>query len=58
LKVIKAIIIIITGLILIFFVGNTSSPTILGQEYKWCPEGNTMGSTWCGIACTTKAVSL
>jgi hypothetical protein len=34
----------ITGLILIFFVGNTSSPTILGQEYKWCPEGNTMGS--------------
>jgi len=47
----------ITGLILAFFIGNTSSLTDLGQEYKWCPAGNTMGRTWCGITCITKAVS-
>jgi len=47
----------ITGLILAFFVGNTSSLTDLVQEYKWCPAGNIMGSTWCGITCITKAVS-
>jgi len=47
----------ITGLILAFFIGNTSSLTDLGQEYKWCPAGNMMGSTWCGITCITKAVS-
>ena len=47
----------ITGLILAFFIGNTSSMTDLGQEYKWCPAGNIMGSTWCGITCITKAVS-
>jgi len=29
----------ITGLILAFFVGNTSSLMDLGQEYKWCPAG-------------------
>jgi len=46
-----------TGLILAFFTGNTSSPTDLGQEYKWCPAGNTMGSTWCGITCIATAVS-
>jgi len=56
LKVIKAIIIIM-GLILALFIGNTSSLTDLGQEYKWCPAGNTMGSTWCGTTCITKAVS-
>jgi len=39
----------ITGLILAFFIRNTSSLTDLGQEYKWCPAGNIMGSTWCGI---------
>jgi len=44
----------ITGLNLAFFTGNTSSLTDLGQEYKWCPAGNIMGSTWCGIACITK----
>ena len=38
----------ITGLILAFFIGSTSSLTDLGQEYKWCPAGNIMGSTWCG----------
>ena len=37
----------ITGLILAFFIANTSSLTELGQEYKWCPAGNTMGSTCC-----------
>jgi len=51
----------ITGLILAFFIGNTSSLTDLGQEYEWCPAGNMMGnimgSTWCGITCITKAVS-
>jgi len=47
----------ITGLILAFFIENTSSLTDLGQEYKWCPAGNTMGSTWCGITCITQAVS-
>jgi len=47
----------ITGLILAFFIGNTSSLTDLGQEYKWRPAGNTMGSTWCGITCITKAMS-
>jgi len=47
----------ITGLILAFFTGNTSSLTDLGQEYKWCPAGNIMGSTWCGITCITKAAS-
>jgi len=47
----------ITGLILAFFIGNTSSLTDLGQEYKWCPSGNIMGSTLCGITCITKAVS-
>jgi len=47
----------ITGLILAFFIGNTSSLTDLGQEYTWCPAGNKMGSTWCGITCITKAVS-
>ena len=47
----------ITGLILAFFIGNTSSLTDIGQEYKWCPAGNIMGSTWCGITCITKAVS-
>jgi len=41
----------ITGLILDFFIGNTSSLTDLGQEYEWCPAGNTMGSTWCGNTC-------
>jgi len=46
-----------TGLILAFFIGNTSSLTDLGQEYKWCPAGNIMSSTWCGITCITKAVS-
>ena len=48
-------------LILAFFIGNTSSLTDLGQEYKWCPAGNIMGSTetvtWCGITRITKAVS-
>jgi len=39
----------IIGLIFAFSVGNTSSLKDLGQEYKWCPAGNTMGSTWCGI---------
>jgi len=34
----------ITGLNLAFFTGNTSSLTDLGQEYKWCPAGNIMGS--------------
>ena len=50
----------ITGLILAFFIGNTSSLTDLGQarEYKWCPADTIMGSTWCGITCITKAVSL
>jgi len=38
----------ITGLILAFFIGNTSSLTDKGLEYKWCPAGNIMGSTWCG----------
>jgi len=47
----------IPGLILAFFVGNTSSLTDLGQEYKWCLAGNPMGSNWCGITCITKAVS-
>jgi len=47
----------ITSLILALFIGNTSSLPDLGQEYKWCPAGNTMGSTWLGIACITKAVS-
>jgi hypothetical protein len=47
----------IMGLISAFFIGNTSSLTDLGHEYKWCPAGNTMGSTWCGITCITKAVS-
>jgi len=47
----------IMGLILAFFVGNTSSLTNLGQEYKWCPAGNIMGSTWCRITCITEAVS-
>jgi len=47
----------ITGLILAFFIGNKSSLTDLGQEYKWCPAGNIMGSTWYGITCITKAVS-
>jgi len=47
----------ITGLILAFFIGNTSSLTDLEQEYKWCPAGNIMGSTRCGITCITKAVS-
>ena len=47
----------ITGLILALFIGNTSSLTDLGQEYKWCPAGNIMGSTWCGITCITKAAS-
>jgi len=47
----------ITGLIWVFFIGNTSSLMDLGQEYKWCPACNTMGSTWCGITCITKAVS-
>jgi len=37
----------ITGLILAFLIGNTSSLTDLGQKYKWCPAGNIMGSTWC-----------
>jgi len=44
-------------LILAFFIENTSSLTDLGQEYKWCPAGNIMGSIWCGITCITKAVS-
>jgi len=48
----------ITGLILAFFIGNTSSLTDLGQQYKWCPAGNIMGNTWCEITCITKAVSL
>jgi len=43
----------ITGLILAFLIGSTSSLTDLGQEYKWCPAGNTTGSTWCGITCIT-----
>ena len=47
----------ITGLILAFFIGNTSSLTELRQKYKWCPAGNIMGSTLCGITCITKAVS-
>jgi len=47
----------ITGLILAFFIGNISSLTDLGQDYKWCPAVNIMGSTWCGITCITKAVS-
>jgi len=47
----------ITGLILAFSIGNTSL-TDLGQEYKSCPAGNIMGSTWCGITCIIKAVSL
>jgi len=40
---------LITGLILTLFIGNTSLLTDLGKEYKWCPAGNIMGSTWCGI---------
>ena len=44
-------------MILAFFIGNTSSLTDLGQEYKWCKAGNTMCSTWCGTTCITKAVS-
>ena len=47
----------IMGLILAFFMGNTSSLTDIGQEYKWCSAGNIMGSTWCGVTCITKAVS-
>jgi len=43
----------ITGLILAY----TSSLMDLGQEYNWCPAGNIMGSTWCGITCITRAVS-
>ena len=39
----------ITSLILAFFIGNTSLLMDLGKEYKWCPAGNIMGSTWCGI---------
>jgi hypothetical protein len=46
----------ITGLILTFFIGNTPSLMDLGQEYKWCPAGNAMGSIWCEITCITKAV--
>jgi len=46
----------ITGLILAFFIRNTSSLTDLGQEHKWRPAGNIVGSTWCGITCITKAV--
>ena len=46
-----------TGLILAFFIGNKSSLTDLAQEYKWCPAGDIMGSTWCGITCITKALS-
>jgi len=45
----------ITGSILAFFIGNTSSLTDLGQECKWCLAGSTMGTTWCGITCITKA---
>ena len=47
----------IMGLILAFFIRNTSSLMDLGQEYKWCPAGNIMGSTWCEITCITKALS-
>jgi len=47
----------ITGLIFTVFVGNTLLLTDLGQEYKWCLSGITMGSTSCGIICITKAVS-
>jgi len=47
----------ITGLILAVFTGSTSSLTDLEQEYKWCPAGNIMGSTWCGITYITKDVS-
>jgi len=47
----------ITGLILAFFIENMSSLTEFGQEYKWRPAGNIMGSTWCGITCIAKAVS-
>jgi len=51
----------ITGLGLAYFIWKhvnvTSSLTDSGQEYKWRPAGNTMGSTWCGITCITKAVS-
>jgi len=47
----------ITGLILAFFIGNTSSLTDLRQGYKWCLAGNTMGSTWCGITCITQHVA-
>jgi len=35
----------ITGLILAFFIGNTSSLTDLGQKHKWCPPGNIMSTT-------------
>jgi len=48
----------ITGVILAFFIGKKLSLMDLGQEYKWCPAGNVMGRTWCGITCITKAVSL
>jgi len=34
----------ITGLILAFFRGNTSSLTDLGQEYKWCQGMITSGA--------------
>jgi len=34
-----------------------TSMTDLGQEYKCCPTGHTMGSTWYGITCITKVVS-
>jgi len=46
-----------TGFTLAFFTGNTSSLTDLGQEYNWCPAGNTMGSNWCRMTCITKSVS-
>jgi len=47
----------ITGLILAFFIGITSSLTDLAQEYKCFPAGNTMGLTWCVITCIKTAVS-
>jgi len=47
----------LTGLILAFFIGNTSSLTYLGQEYKWYPTGNIMDNRQCGISSITKAVS-
>jgi len=46
-----------TGFTLAFFTGNTSSLTDSGQEYNWCPAGNTMGSNWCRMTCITKSVS-